>query len=274
MSSSTPPAPIFVSPDEARNRRHTPARSLPGARSGRDPARAIKRGPSRVPPEVVAATQRDRLFDGLVHTVAQKGYANARVSDICQAAGVTRPVFYALFASKEEAFLAAYRHGTSVLLQLMDEAYESVPDWRTGAREALRVLLDVLAGVPAFAAMAVVEIDGVGAAARRERDQLLDEFDRFFTGAPSRLAGEQREELIKSIVGGIYSTIRRYVVSGRTADLADALPMISYFMMAPFLGADAAEHELLLSTGAESTALPCARPTAPPPPLTGLNATP
>jgi AcrR family transcriptional regulator len=208
-----------------------------------------------------------------VHTVAQKGYANARVSDICQAAGVTRPVFYALFASKEEAFLAAYRHGTSVLLQLMDEAYESTPDWRTGARESLRVLLDVLAGVPTFAAMAVVEIDGVGAAARRERDQLLDEFDRFFTGAPSRLAAEQREELIKSIVGGIYSTIRRYVVSGRTADLADALPMISYFMMAPFIGADAADRELHLASDAERTALRCTRPTAPPPPLTGLKGT-
>ena len=36
---------------------------LPGARPGRDPDRAIKRGPRRVSAEVVAATQRDRLFD-------------------------------------------------------------------------------------------------------------------------------------------------------------------------------------------------------------------
>ncbi|MEV8512603.1 TetR/AcrR family transcriptional regulator [Dactylosporangium sp. NPDC051484] len=69
---------------------------LPGAREGRDPSRAIKRGPSRVPPEVVAANQRERLYDALVHTVAEKGYANATVSDICRAAGVTRPAFYAL----------------------------------------------------------------------------------------------------------------------------------------------------------------------------------
>ena len=96
---------------------------LPGARAGRDPARAIKRGPSRVAPEVVAATQRDRLFDGLVHTVARKGYTDARVSDICQAAGVTRPSFYALFAGKEDAFLATYRHGTAVLTEVMDQAY-------------------------------------------------------------------------------------------------------------------------------------------------------
>jgi AcrR family transcriptional regulator len=257
MSSSTPSAPAHVSAGETPD---TPisAQALPGARSGRDPARAIKRGPSRLPPEVVAATQRDRLFDGLVHTVAQKGYANARVSDICQAAGVTRPVFYALFASKEEAFLATYRYGTAFLLQLMDDAYASAPEWRTGAREALRVLLEILAGVPAFATMAVVEIDGVGAAARRERDQLLDEFDRFFAAAPSGLAAHRREELIKSIVGGIYSTLRRYIVSGRTAELADALPMMSYFMMAPFIGSDAAAEELSLSTRTESPVIPCA----------------
>jgi len=268
MSSSPPPAPSAAPPGQSHS---TPAENspapapseragvaLPGARIGRDPARAIKRGPSRLPPEVVAATQRDRLFDGLVHTVAQKGYANARVSDICQAAGVTRPVFYALFASKEDAFLATYRYGTSVLLQLMDEAYASAPDWRSGAREALRVLLDILAAVPAFAAMAIVEIDGVGAAARQERDQLLDEFDRFFASAPSGLAPADREELIKSIVGGVYSTLRRYIVSGRTADLASALPMISYFMMAPFIGRDAADPEVSLTPDAESSAIHCA----------------
>ena len=46
---------------------------LPGARHGRDPDRAIKRGPRRVSAEAVAATQRDRLFDGLVHEVATEG---------------------------------------------------------------------------------------------------------------------------------------------------------------------------------------------------------
>src|SRR5947209_15045838 len=162
----------------------TPALPLPGARPGRDPSRAIKRGPSRLPPEVVAATQRDRLFDGLVHTVAQKGYANARITDICQAAGVTRPAFYALFQGKDDAFLATYRHGTGVLLHVMEFAYREAPDWRAGQRAALAVLLEVLAAVPAFATMAVVEIDAVGPAARRERDDLLCRFHPLFAELP------------------------------------------------------------------------------------------
>ena len=231
--------------------------ALPGARTGRDPARAIKRGPSRLPPEVVAATQRDRLFDGLVHTVAQKGYVDARVSDICQAAGVTRPAFYALFAGKEDAFLSTYRHGTAVLLELMDQAYASAADWRSGAREALRVLLDVLAGVPAFAVMAIVEIDGAGPAARDARDRLLDDVGRFFAAAPvpdPRLSAE----LISAVVGGIYSTIRRSVAAGRTVDLPGLLPLLSYFMMVPFVGREAAEDELRAGPGTARAIAPCA----------------
>ncbi|MBS2535091.1 TetR/AcrR family transcriptional regulator [Catenulispora sp. NF23] len=96
---------------------------LPGARSPRDPQRAIKRGPSRVPREQVAATQRDRLYDGLVRTVAERGYANASVSDICRASGVTRPAFYEHFESKQGAFLAAYRHGTDVLFAMLRQAF-------------------------------------------------------------------------------------------------------------------------------------------------------
>jgi AcrR family transcriptional regulator len=224
----------------------------------------IKRGPSRVPPEVVAATQRERLFDGLVHTVAQKGYLNARVSDICQAAGVTRPVFYALFSGKEAAFLATYRHGTAVVLRLMRTAYEQAGDWRGGIRAALGVLLDVLASVPAFATMAIVEIDAAGPQCRQERDQLLRDFDGFFTDAPSRPELGQpgagpREELIGAIVGGIYATIYRHVVQGQVADLPELLPVLTYFALVPFLGRDEAGREIALDTDSRTrTAAPCA----------------
>ncbi|WP_194906583.1 TetR/AcrR family transcriptional regulator [Catenulispora rubra] len=101
---------------------------LPGARSPRDPQRAIKRGPSRVPREQVVATQRDRLYDGLVRTVAERGYANASVSDICRVSGVTRPAFYEHFESKQGAFLAAYRHGTDVLFAMLRHAFRDAVD--------------------------------------------------------------------------------------------------------------------------------------------------
>lgn len=231
---------------------------LPGARPGRDPARAIKRGPSRLPPEVVAATQRDRLYDAIVQTVAQKGYANARVSDICHAAGVTRPAFYALFTGKDEAFVATYRHGTSVLLSLMQDAYEQEQDWRARSRAALRVLLDVLSAVPEFAKTALVEIDSVGGAAQLEREKLLQRFNDFFAEAPGADELLMPQEIIGSIVGGIYATIRRHVAEGRTSSLPDLLPVLSYFQMVAFVGRREAAKEFDTGRPDERTVPACA----------------
>lgn len=212
-------------------------RHLPGARAGRDPARAIKRGPSRLPPEVIAATQRERLFDGLVHTVAQKGYASARVGDICLAAGVTRPAFYTHFQGKEDAFRATYRHGTDLLWDLVDTAYRAGPTWPLAVRDGLRVLAKVLAGVPDFARMAIVEIDAVGPGARDDRDRLLGRFTGFFVAAPVPVApGVDRDEIVNSVVGGVYATIHRHIAAGGPERLPDTLPSLTYFALAPFLG--------------------------------------
>jgi AcrR family transcriptional regulator len=218
---------------------------LPGARDGRDPARAIKRGPSRVPREFVIATQRDRLYDGLVQTVAERGYANATVTDICRAAGVTRPAFYEHFDTKEGAFLATYRHGTGVLLRMMEEARTQAGSWRESVRAGLGVLLDVLASVPAFATMAIVEIEAVGPAARRDRAELLECFRRFFDGAPNPpglfdQAAFDKEGVVDTVVGGVYSAIYRHVAADKAGELPELLPMLNYFVLAPFVGFDEA----------------------------------
>ena len=236
---------------------------LPGARQGRDPARAIKRGPSRIPPELVAATQRDRLYDGLVHTVAEHGYAEATVTDICRAAGVTRPAFYVHFDGKQDAFLATYRHGTGVLFRMMEKAYDRGRDWREGTHLGLAVLLDVLSSVPAFAQMAIVEIEAVGPPARREREDLLARFARFFADAPAPRGPASPQVLIATLVGGIYSSIYHQVAAGHSDKLPDLLPTLEYFVFVPFLGTSEAarEAEARAPNPRYRTPAPCATPT-------------
>jgi AcrR family transcriptional regulator len=225
---------------------------LPGARTGRDPSRAIKRGPSRLPPEVVAATQRERLFDGLVHTVAEKGYVNARVEDICQAAGVTRPAFYALFAGKEDAFIATYKYGTSLLWTVTENAHNSGSSWPNSVRRGLRALLTTLAAVPSFATMAVVEINSVGPAAREEREKLLTRFGGFFLEAPRpQVELVSQMELITCVIGGIYANVYRHVAAGNVVRLPDLLPALTYFALVPFLGPEVAAAEVARDAAGE-----------------------
>jgi AcrR family transcriptional regulator len=209
----------------------------------------------------VAATQRDRLYDGLVQEVAARGYDNARVTDICRAAGVTRPAFYALFAGKEDAFLATYRHGIAVVQHLMDAAYtDEDAEWARAVRAALRTLLEVLAGVPAFAVMALVEVDAAGPAARRERDRMLTEFERFFRGARPRPELPDSDGLLATtIVGGIHGTIRSEVAAGRVTQLPRLLPVLTYASTVPFLGpAAAAEAARSADPPGPAASAPCA----------------
>lgn len=234
---------------------------LPGARDARDPARALKRGPSRVPREQVAATQRDRLYDGLVRTVAELGYTSATVSDICRASGVTRPAFYEHFPSKEKAFLDAYRHGQTVLVRMMEEAYTGPHrSWSDACRATLKVLLDVLAGVPAFATAAFVEIESVGSGAREARSALLERFAGFFRAAPPTPPGVDRAELVATVVGGVYTTLHRHVAAGRVAELPNLLPSMVYFAVAPFAGPDEALRAQRSAAGAAGpkAVAPCA----------------
>jgi AcrR family transcriptional regulator len=211
---------------------------------------------------VVAANQRDRLLDALVRTVAEKGYACARVTDICRAAGVTRPAFYALFEGKEDAFLAAHRYGTGVVIRMMEAAYAQAPEWCGGARAALQVLLEVLADAPAFAMMAVVEIEGVGPAGREVRQQLLRRFRQFFADAPCPPHPAAREQLVDAVVAGVYGSISRQVGMGRAAELPELLTDLGFFILAPFLGpaqAAAAIRAADAAAGGVAT-VPCAVP--------------
>ncbi|MFI8961631.1 TetR/AcrR family transcriptional regulator [Streptomyces sp. NPDC053493] len=213
---------------------------LPGARTGREPERSLRPGPRRLTPEQVASRQRERLLDGVARTVAANGYTGARISDICRAAGVTRPVFYELFSGKEDAVIAAFRGGTQTVVRAMQRAYEEAggaDDWPVAVRAGLRVLLSLLQQTPAFATMAV-EIESAGPAGRRARAELLADFRRFFTDAPPGPAGVARAELVDTVVGAVHAAVHRAVDEDRftAADgrLPELLDVLVHVVVTPF----------------------------------------
>lgn len=216
---------------------------LPGARTGREPERSLRPGPRRLTPEEVASRQRERLLDGVARTVAANGYTGARISDICRAAGVTRPVFYELFSGKEDAVLAAFRGGAATVVRAMQRAYDEAggaADWPAAVRAGLRVLLTLLDQTPAFATM-VVELESLGPAGRRARAELLAGFRRFFTDAPPGPAGVARDELVDTVVGAVHAAVQRAVDEGRftcgdgpSLGTGPLLDVLVHVVVAPF----------------------------------------
>src|SRR5258705_7100077 len=74
------------------------------------------RGRHRLPPEVIARSQRERLLEAAVRVVAEKGYGATTVADLTREAGISRTTFYAMFEDKEACFLAAYDNVADALV--------------------------------------------------------------------------------------------------------------------------------------------------------------
>jgi AcrR family transcriptional regulator len=217
---------------------------LPGSRSALDPDRAIKPGRHGLPPETVAQIQRERLIDGFVLVVAEHGYAGVTISKVTEAAGVTKKAFYDHFATLDDCFLAAYEYGTGMLMALMSQAYQAAPSWPEGVQAALRVLLKVLAAEEPFARASVVELGAAGPGVRHARARYLESFRTFFAGQAYGLS-PIHNSVVDAIVGGVYSVIYIQVEAGRTAELPELLPSLTYFVLLPLLGREEAAAYLI-----------------------------
>lgn len=175
----------------------------------------------------VEDAQRARLLDGMTRVVAEKGYVDATVADVVRAARVSRGTFYALFASKEECFVEAYRHGVEVLHERIAAAVHDVADWREQLRAGLRAYLETLVAEPLFARTYLLEIHAAGVRAQIVRDGALRRFaDRY--GASFRLA--LREDPARAmpsdaslfvLAAGVDQLICAHVRAGELEDLLD-----------------------------------------------------
>jgi len=137
----------------------------------------LPRGRHAAPRDVVRQTQRARMLDAMVQSVAEKGYARVAVADVVERAGVSRKTFYEQFANKEECFVAAYDDGVDRLLAAIDAALATLaPDWLAAARRAVEVYLDAMAASPAFARAFLIEALGAGPVALARRRAVQDRF--------------------------------------------------------------------------------------------------
>jgi AcrR family transcriptional regulator len=76
-------------------------------------------------PSAKAPNARDRVLQTAVGIFAQKGYAGTSVREIAEQAGVSKPVLYYYFKSKEGLFLAILEMAENLQKKLLAEVLES-----------------------------------------------------------------------------------------------------------------------------------------------------
>lgn len=114
----------------------------------------------RIKKRLSGPERRLRLLRAAIDTFSQEGYDSATVEEIAVAAGVTKPVLYDHFSSKEEIFAATIEQIRDGLLQRGKAAVarESVPSKRL--RAAISVFFDLVEDDPRAARVLLISSKG------------------------------------------------------------------------------------------------------------------
>ncbi|HET8672499.1 MAG TPA: TetR/AcrR family transcriptional regulator [Thermoleophilaceae bacterium] len=214
--------------------------------------RRLPRGPHRLAREEVLASQRGRMLGAMAHAVAEKGYAATTVADVVGGAGVSRKTFYEHFRDKEECFLAAWDAGVQLLVDAVERAaLEADGEWRKHIRAGVRAYLHTLAARPDFARTFLIEVLAAGPEALERRAEVHARFahvlrtlhETYRADHPDEIP-ELPDEVFIAVVGAVNELVSDRVRKGRTADLLELEPVISYLQIAFLAGHSEAADDL------------------------------
>lgn len=125
------------------------------------------------------AERRDKLICAAVEVYGERGYRDATVKAVCEAAGLTERYFYEGFANSEALLAAAFDEVSGGLLDKIEQAGQAIgAPGETRVAAMLGAYFEALRREPTAARVFLVEIGGVSA----EVDQALDAALKRFTG--------------------------------------------------------------------------------------------
>jgi len=202
----------------------------------------LPRGRHGLPRELVTRSQRERLLAGVVRATAAKGYGATTVADVLEEAGVGRETFYELFDDKRDCALAANAILFDDLERHVREAYMEPGEWSERVRNALAATLEWFAADPAAAKFVLVELAAMGT---EYRVRFQAEFSRFVSLLDEGMTDccPDVAQATSLAVGAILARVYEEIVLGRGAELPALLPDLTYELLVPFQGEEAAQAE-------------------------------
>jgi AcrR family transcriptional regulator len=140
----------------------------------------LPRGRHGIPPDVVRASQRERLLQAMLDSVAERGYEATTVPTVVAAARVSRNAFYELFSDKLDCFLALCDQMASEMLDTLLAQRRQSEDWVVALRSGTALYLRWWQEHPAFSRTYFIELPIAGPRAVAQRDRQYARFREMF----------------------------------------------------------------------------------------------
>ena len=168
-----------------------------------------------------------------------KGYNATTTEDIVKRARVDSRHFYAMFADKQEAFMAVHELGFQRVMEVTATAFFSGSTWPERNWEAGRAFTQFLENNPLVTNVGFVEAYAVGpGAVQRVEDShtafamLLQEGYQHVSDAvrpPPRL-------VLEATITTIFEVVYHHARTNGKARLSRLLPHFTFLVLSPFLG--------------------------------------
>jgi AcrR family transcriptional regulator len=190
-------------------------------------------------PRFVAHDQVERLCAAMAKVTAEKGYAATTLDDVVAEAAASLSTFYTHFATKEEAFLAAYDVGLAQTFAAALPAYQRAPEWRYGIRAVADSMLAYLSAEPTWARLGILETLAAGPRGMERRDNAIATFAELLQ--PGFDEGPGVPAIAAEAIGGaIYELLYDHIRERGTTRLPELQPATTFLGLAPFIGVEEA----------------------------------
>ena len=189
--------------------------------------RTLPRGRHKLDPDLVAASQRQRLLEAMTELVAETGYAAVTIGDIVQRAGTAKRTFYDHFADKLQCFLSALDVITETLVAAARTTFAVSGGVRARTESSVRGYLAQLAAMPSTAKVFYLEASSAGPEAVTRRNDVQLKFARHIVSLSRKAVLAGGQELSELHALGVVGAIHQIVYSHLHRHGPDSLLEIS-----------------------------------------------
>ena len=202
-----------------------------------------RQGPeSRVRPApttlLAGGGSRARALISIMYLIFGEGYEELTDPRIAQFAGISTEAFHKHFASKEAAFLALL---DAIEREALDRVRERIGGvgWPESVNRGVGAFVDYLVSREPLTRIAFVELFSVGPGIVDRLTRLADELTHLLTHnapRPSRAPLIARE----ATAGALWGIVSSRALANRVAGLGQVREQLSFLVLAPHIGAEAA----------------------------------
>lgn len=188
----------------------------------------------------------DRLREALLDLCAEQGYAELRLEDVLERAGVDASEFHRRYADLNSYFTVVLAQAYGEFFDRAQQAVAGQTGWRDRMRATAYALLRFLRADERVARLAAVEAQHGGEGALRLFVETFNRLVDLIDEGSVEAGGPDSPSRATAIgIGGVlFARIQEAVAEGELGLGEEEIPQLMYAAVFPYFGAEAAEEEL------------------------------